>query len=50
MVCTARRVAGGFVERDAELDFDIPARDLDFIDDQAEQLLALVEVELVDDG
>ena len=41
---------GWFVEGDAELDGYVPAGDADLVDDQAEQLLTLVEVELVDDG
>jgi hypothetical protein len=34
-----------FVEGDAESDFDVPAGDSDLFDDEAEELLALVEVE-----
>lgn len=40
----------GFVEGDAEVDVDLPAVDVDFFDEEAHELLALVEVELVDAG
>lgn len=49
----ARR-GGGFwgvlVEWDPEADLDVPAGDADFVDDEAEQFLALVEVESVECG
>lgn len=47
-VAATRRSAGLLVERDPEVDLDLPASDADVVDDEAEQLLALLEVELVD--
>lgn len=41
---------GLVVEGDAETDLDVPACDADFVDDQAQQLLALLEVEAVEGG
>src|SRR4051794_35388322 len=43
-------VLGWFVECDAELDLDVPPGDADFLDEQAEQGLLLLEVEVVDAG
>lgn len=40
----------GVVEGDAEADVDVPAGDADVLDDQAEQLLELFEVEAVEGG
>jgi hypothetical protein len=40
----------GVVEGDAQADVDVPAGDTDVLDDQAEQLLVLVEVEAVEGG
>src|SRR5438876_3853107 len=42
--------ASGVVERDPELDLDLPAGDAYMVDDEAHELLALSEVELVDAG
>ena len=39
---------GGFVEGDAEVDVDVPAADLDVVDEESGEPLALGEVELVD--
>ena len=36
------------VEGDAQADFDVPAGDADFLDEQSQELLFLVGVELVD--
>jgi hypothetical protein len=38
------------VDGDLEVDLDAPAGDGDFLDDEAEEFLAGVEVELVDGG
>ncbi len=35
-------------ERDLEVDLDVPADDADFLDEEAQQLLAAVEVEVVE--
>src|SRR6266545_103818 len=43
-----RLVVGGLVERDAKVDVDLSAGDADVLDDQAEQALALVEVQAVE--
>ena len=37
-------------KRDAEVDFDLPSVDAHLVDDEADELLALLEVELVDAG
>lgn len=50
MVASRRGVFRGFVDGDAELDLDVPAGDTDFLDEEAEQGLYLVEVESVDAG
>src|SRR5918911_1155098 len=39
---------GWLVERDAKADLDLPAGDADLFDDQAEEALALVEVQAVE--
>ena len=41
---------GRLVEWDPELDLYVPAGDADFLDGEAEELLALFEAEVVDDG
>jgi hypothetical protein len=38
------------LEGDLEMDLDVPARDADFLDDEAQQALAAVEVEFVERG
>ncbi|MGH9225694.1 MAG: hypothetical protein ACRD2W_18350, partial [Acidimicrobiales bacterium] len=53
IVGRATVVAGGasigvVVERDPELDLDLPAGDPDVFDDEAHELLALGEVQFVD--
>ena len=40
----------GFIERDAQSYLDVPSGDADFVDDETEQLLLLVEVEAVERG
>ena len=42
--------AGGLVEGDAELDLDVPPGDADFLDEESEQGLFLLEVETIDAG
>ena len=42
--------SGVVVERDPKLDLDVPARDAYVVDDEANELLALGETELVDAG
>jgi hypothetical protein len=42
--------AGVVVERDPQVNLDLPAGDVHVVDDEAQQLLALGEVELVDAG
>ena len=42
------RGGAGVVEWDAESDLDVPAGDADFVDDEAQQFLALIEVEAVE--
>ena len=44
------RCRRGLVERDAQSDLDAPSGDANFVDDEAEQLLLLVEVEAVERG
>ncbi len=41
---------GGSVEGDAESDLDVPAGDADFVDDESEQLLSLLEIEPIEGG
>ena len=43
-----REGGGGVVEGDAESDLDVPAGDANLVDDEAQQLLALIEVEAVE--
>jgi hypothetical protein len=40
----------GFVEGDAQVDVDLPLRDLDALDEDAHESLTLCEVELVECG
>ena len=40
----------GFVEGDAQTDLDVPAGDLNVVDELAEQVLFGVEVEVIDDA
>ena len=47
-VALTRGRAGILVEGDAQVDLDLPAGDAHVVDDKAQQLLALLEVELVD--
>jgi hypothetical protein len=48
LVVAASGVVGVVIERDAQLDFDLPAAYSDLFDDEADELLALLEVEFVD--
>lgn len=44
------RLLGWGIQGDAELDLDVPAGDADLLDDEAEELLSLVEVKVIKGG